>query len=295
MMSERDTMGEIIAAEREDDSAREEGSASQELLVRDQRSTAIIDVRNIVKVFRSHGTAVRALDGVNLRVQPGQRVVLAGRSGSGKTTLLRCLNVLEEPTAGEFRFDGELFWKRTGADVLAPSRSALRRHRMRVGMVFQRFELFPHLSVRSNVTLGLRRVLHMPRKQAEEWAMQQLELVGLAERARSHPHELSGGQQQRVAIARSLAMKPEVMLFDEPTSALDPELVAEVLNVMIDLAAAGMTMVVVTHELAFARDVADSMHIFADGKIIEQGTPDEVIHHPRSARTESLLRRLRMA
>jgi ABC-type polar amino acid transport system ATPase subunit len=253
------------------------------------RVTPVIEVTSLVKDFGER----RAVDHVDLQVVPGERLAIVGRSGSGKTTLLRCLNLLETPTAGTLRFEGEDVgtWG-PGADT--PSRRALTAHRAHVGMVFQRFELFPHLSALSNVTLGPRRVLGMSSQEAKQWGLAQLELVGLADRAGSRPHELSGGQQQRIAIARSLAMKPKVLLFDEPTSALDPELVEEVLAVMLKLADEGMTMVAVTHEVTFARDIANRILVFDAGQVVEEGTPEEVISRPQTTVTGSLLRNLRM-
>lgn len=255
-----------------------------------------VSVRQIVKEFEGRKSRVRALSGVDFSIQQGQRIALVGRSGSGKTTLLRTLNLLEEPTSGELCFSGRVLWRKIGSGKsVAPGAAELREHRKRVGMVFQRFELFPHLTALGNVAMGPRRVLKLPKRDARDLAMEQLSLVGLADRAKSHPHELSGGQQQRVAIARSLAMKPELMLFDEPTSALDPELVDEVLSVILDLAVRGMTMVVVTHEVAFARDCATRIAVFDKGVIVEEGSPEDVIERPKSERTAALLRRLRIS
>jgi ABC-type polar amino acid transport system ATPase subunit len=254
-----------------------------------QQVTPVIEVQSLVKDFGER----RAVDHVDLQIVPGERLAIVGRSGSGKTTLLRCLNLLETPTEGTLLFEGEQVgaW---GTSAGVPGRRALTQHRAHVGMVFQRFELFPHLSALSNVTLGPRRVLGMSSAEAKEWGMAQLELVGLADRGAARPHELSGGQQQRIAIARSLALKPKVLLFDEPTSALDPELVEEVLAVMLKLAEEGMTMVAVTHEVTFARDIANRILVFDAGKVVEEGTPEEVISRPQTTTTGSLLRNLRI-
>jgi ABC-type polar amino acid transport system ATPase subunit len=255
-----------------------------------QAITPLLEISQAVKRF---GPTV-ALDGVDFGVQPGERVAIVGRSGSGKTTLLRCLNLLETPTSGTLTYAGRVVGSWGGSSATVPSRRELSQHRIQTGMVFQRFELFPHLTAIGNVMLGLRRVRGCSKAEAHERAMEQLKLVGLAERAKAHPHELSGGQQQRVAIARSLAMEPKVMLFDEPTSALDPELVDEVLAVILKLAEQGMTMVAVTHEIAFAHDVATRMVVVDSGGIIEEGAPTDIIQSPVSPVTHSLLRRLRL-
>jgi len=259
----------------------------------DRSAAAVSYVLHIERAVKRFGQAT-ALDGVDFGVAGGERVAIVGRSGSGKTTLLRCLNLLETPTSGTLSYEGRVVGSWGGPSPRTPSRRELSQHRIHVGMVFQRFELFPHLTALGNVMLGLRRSLGYSKHEARERAMEQLALVGLAERARAHPHELSGGQQQRVAIARSLAMEPKVMLFDEPTSALDPELVDEVLAVILKLAERGMTMVAVTHELAFARDVATRMVVVDSGEIVEQGPPGDIIHSPASPVTHSLLRRLRL-
>jgi len=209
-------------------------------------------------------------------------LVIIGASGSGKSTLLRCVNLLEPVDAGRIFFEGEEI---TGKGVKVPA------IRQRIGIVFQQFNLFPHLRAIDNLTLAARRVGKIPKKEAEQRAHELLERVGLAEKARSYPHQLSGGQQQRVAIARALMMRPHVMLFDEVTSALDPELVGEVLVVMRDLARDGMTMLVVTHEMQFARDVGDKLIFMDDGKIVEQGNPVEVLDRPKVERTRRFLRR----
>jgi len=222
------------------------------------------------------------LDGIDLDVTPGEVLVVIGRSGSGKSTLLRCINLLEPLQGGRIFFEGEEITA-GGTNVSAV--------RQRIGMVFQQFNLFPHLRVIDNLTLATRRIRKQPRAKAEERAMELLARVGLEEKARQHPHQLSGGQQQRVAIARALMMEPHVMLFDEVTSALDPELVGEVLIVMRDLARSGMTMIVVTHEMQFAREVGDRLVFMDEGRIVEQGTPSSVLDDPREERTRRFLRR----
>ena len=222
------------------------------------------------------------LDGVDLTVSAGEVLVVIGPSGSGKSTLLRCVNLLEPLDSGRIFFEGEEITAK-GAPVS--------RIRQRIGIVFQQFNLFPHLTALDNLTLAARRVRKMPRAEAEKRAHELLARVGLAEKAGQHPHQLSGGQQQRVAIARALMMEPHVMLFDEVTSALDPELVGEVLVVMRDLARDGMTMLVVTHEMSFARDVGDRVIFMDGGRIVEQGDPEEVLDRPREERTRQFLRR----
>jgi ABC-type polar amino acid transport system ATPase subunit len=222
------------------------------------------------------------LDGIDLGVDTGEVLVVIGASGSGKSTLLRCINLLEPLDSGRIFFEGQEI-TRKGVDV-----SALRQ---RIGIVFQQFNLFPHLTALDNLTLAARRIRKMPRREAEQKARELLALVGLAEKAGQHPHQLSGGQQQRVAIARALMMDPHVMLFDEVTSALDPELVGEVLVVMRDLARSGMTMIVVTHEMQFAREVGDRVLFMDEGRIVEQGVPAEVLDRPREERTRRFLRR----
>ena len=222
------------------------------------------------------------LKGIDLSVAAGEVLVIIGPSGGGKSTLLRCVNLLEPVQEGRIYFEGREITAK-GVDVS--------RIRARIGMVFQQFNLFPHLRVIDNLTLAARRIRGMPRAQAEERALELLSRVGLQEKARQYPHQLSGGQQQRVAIARALMMEPHVMLFDEITSALDPELVGEVLIVMRDLARAGMTMLVVTHEMQFARQVGDRVVFLDDGRIVEQGSPHEVLDRPREERTRRFLRR----
>jgi ABC-type polar amino acid transport system ATPase subunit len=222
------------------------------------------------------------LESIDLTVDVGEVLVVIGASGSGKSTLLRCINLLEPLDSGSIYLEGEEI-TRKGADVSAV--------RQRVGIVFQQFNLFPHLTALDNLTLAARRVRKLPRKDAEQRARELLKTVGLADKAGQHPHQLSGGQQQRVAIARALMMAPHVMLFDEVTSALDPELVGEVLVVMRDLARTGMTMVVVTHEMQFAREVGDRVLFMDEGRIVEQGPPSEVLDRPKEERTRRFLRR----
>ena len=222
----------------------------------------------------------QALKGVNLRVDRREVVVVIGPSGSGKSTMIRCINRLEKHDAGRIVVDGI---------ELSDDLRNIQEVRRDAGMVFQQFNLFPHLTVLENITLAPRQVRKLPKREAEEMAMALLERVQIPEQARKHPGQLSGGQQQRVAIARALAMKPKVMLFDEPTSALDPEMINEVLEVMMDLAREGMTMIVVTHEMGFAREVADRVVFMADGEIVEVGTPEHFFHDPREERTKLFL------
>lgn len=226
------------------------------------------------------GGKVVALDDVSETIEKGEVVVIIGPSGSGKSTFLRSLNRLEKPTGGHIYFDGtDLMSKKTNLNLL----------RRKMGMVFQHFNLFPHKTVMENITLAPINLLKMPKEQAEKEAMELLNMVGLGDRADEYPSRLSGGQKQRVAIARALAMRPDVMLFDEPTSALDPELVGEVLNVMKKLAEAGMTMVCVTHEMGFAKEVATRVLFMCDGKIAESGTPEEIFSNPQNPRTKQFL------
>jgi ABC-type polar amino acid transport system ATPase subunit len=238
-------------------------------------------VVQVEDVHKSFGDNV-VLDGIDLTVNAGQALVIIGPSGSGKSTLLRCINLLEPVNSGRIFFEGEEI---TGKGTKVPA------VRQRIGIVFQQFNLFPHLRAIDNLTLAARRVGKIPRKEAELRARELLERVGLSEKAKSYPHQLSGGQQQRIAIARALMMRPHVMLFDEVTSALDPELVGEVLVVMRDLARDGMTMLVVTHEMQFARDVGDQLIFMDEGKIVEQGNPADVLDRPKAERTRRFLRR----
>ncbi|NPD31906.1 amino acid ABC transporter ATP-binding protein [Berryella wangjianweii] len=236
----------------------------------------MISIQHLSKSFGE----TQVLRDVNIDVSKGEVVVVLGPSGSGKSTMLRCINLLETPTGGRIFIEGE--------EITAPG-TDVNKLRERVGMVFQQFNLFPHLTAKGNVMLAQQRVLKRSADEAERVAMEQLERVGLADRADFRPAQLSGGQQQRVAIARALAMDPHVMLFDEATSALDPELVRGVLDVMRGLADAGMTMVVVTHEMGFAREVADRVIFMADGVIVEEGAPAQVFDNPQSARTRDFL------
>jgi ABC-type polar amino acid transport system ATPase subunit len=241
-------------------------------------ATPVVRLENVRKSFGENVV----LDGIDLTVPAGSALVVIGPSGSGKSTLLRCINLLEPVDSGSIFFEGEEI-TRKGVKVPAV--------RQRIGIVFQQFNLFPHLRAIDNLTLASRRVGHLKRKEAEQRAHELLERVGLADKAKSYPHQLSGGQQQRVAIARALMMRPHVMLFDEVTSALDPELVGEVLVVMRDLAHDGMTMLVVTHEMQFARDVGDHLIFMDEGKIVEQGKPTAVLDRPHAERTKRFLRR----
>ena len=243
-----------------------------------------------VKVGKRFG-ALQALENVTLDVKAGEVVCIIGPSGSGKTTLLRCINQLERIDAGALWLDGELTGYRRVGNALHPlSEREIARQRRATGMVFQRFNLFPHMTALENVTEGPIQVLKQKPAEVREAAMALLERVGLANKAYVYPAELSGGQQQRVAIARSLAMRPKLMLFDEPTSALDPELVGEVLNVMRALASSGMTMVVVTHELGFARDVSDRVVFMDEGRVVEIDSPETLMSGPKEARTRDFLR-----
>jgi polar amino acid transport system ATP-binding protein len=236
----------------------------------------ILEIRGLRKSFNG----IEVLRGIDLKVAPQELVFIIGPSGSGKSTLLRCCNRLEEPTGGSILVDGVDLMAR-GTDI-----NAMRR---RIGMVFQSFNLYPHMTARGNVMLALRKVLGKPRAEAEEIANAALDRVGLADKAKAYPGELSGGQQQRVAIARALALEPKVMLFDEPTSSLDPELVGSVLNVMRALKAGGMTMLVVSHEMRFARDAADRVIFMDHGAIVEEGSPDAIFAAPREPRTQAFI------
>ena len=235
---------------------------------------SMIEIKGLCKSFGDH----EVLKGIDQNVEEGEVLCIVGPSGSGKSTMLRCINRLEEPTAGEIYVDGELV-----------DEGNIDSMRTKMGMVFQSFNLFPHKSVLENLTIGPINVKKADKKESEEKGVALLERVGLAEKANEYPRNLSGGQQQRVAIARALAMDPEVMLFDEPTSALDPEMVGEVLDVMKSLARDGMTMIVVTHEMGFAKEVADKVIFMDGGYIVEQGTPDAVLNHPQMDRTKDFL------
>ena len=242
----------------------------------------VVRVEDLHKYFGS----LEVIKGVDLEVRQGEVVVIFGRSGSGKSTMLRCLNFLEDPTDGVIEVDGI---RLRGGHRKRAMREQIRQLRIRTGMVFQDFNLFPNMSALENVMEGPVTIKKIPREQAEPIAREQLAKVGLADKADEYPIRLSGGQKQRVAIARALAMEPKVMLFDEPTSALDPELIGEVLAVMKDLAHEGITMIVVTHEMGFAREVADRMLFFHDGVILEEGTPSEIINNPRNEQTRTFL------
>jgi len=243
--------------------------------------TTEVPTLEVADLSKSFG-ATPVLQGVNLAVAPGELVFVLGPSGSGKSTMLRCCNRLEEPDEGEIRLEGECV---TGAGV---NLNSLRR---RVGMVFQHFNLYPHLNAKANVTLALRKVLKLSRPDADARAMASLSSVGLADKADARPSELSGGQQQRVAIARALALEPTVMLFDEPTSALDPELVGDVLETLREMKQRGMTMLVVSHEMAFAREAADRVIFMDEGRVVEEGTPEDVFGATRHERTRAFLSR----
>ena len=236
----------------------------------------LIEVINLTKKFGE----LAAVDDVSTSIKKGEIVVVIGPSGSGKSTFLRCLNLLEVPTSGKVIFEG--------TDITEKSVD-INLHRQKMGMVFQQFNLFPHLTVMQNITLAPMKLRGLNEQQAKEEALSLLDRVGLADRADSYPRQLSGGQQQRIAIVRALAMHPDVMLFDEPTSALDPEMVGEVLDVMKDLANSGMTMVVVTHEMGFAREVGSRLIFMDEGKIVEEGKPAEVFAHPQHERTIAFL------
>ena len=238
----------------------------------------IIQVKDLKKYYKKG--VIKALDGVSVDIARGDVVVVIGPSGSGKSTLLRSLNLLEEPTSGTIIFEG--------TDI-TDKKIDINKHRQKMGMVCQHFNLFPHKTIIENMILSPVEVKHVPKEEAKAKAMQLLERVGLADRADAYPIQLSGGQKQRVAIVRALCMEPDVMLFDEPTSALDPEMVGEVLDVMKELAHEGMTMVVVTHEMGFAREVGNRVLFMADGKLVEQGTPTDIFEHPQSDRLRDFL------
>ena len=237
----------------------------------------MITVKNLKKNFGD----LTVLKGIDVTIEKGECVVVIGPSGSGKSTFLRCLNRLEEPDGGEIDIEG--------TDLLSPH-TDINEMRQRIGMVFQHFNLFPHKTILENVTLAPIKLKKMPQKEAEDAALDLLRRVGIEDKASVYPSTLSGGQKHRVAIARSLAMNPQVMLFDEPTSALDPEMVGEVLDVMKNLAKEGMTMVVVTHEMGFAKEVANRVLFMADGVILEEGTPEEIFEHPQHERTKAFIK-----
>ena len=241
-------------------------------------SNKLISVQHLVKEY-NHGT-VKALNDCSIDIARGEVVAIIGPSGSGKSTLLRSLNLLEQPTSGEILFDGV---------NLADKSVDINLHRQKMGMVFQHFNLFPHKTVLQNITMAPVTLKKKTTEQAQQQAEELLERIGLADKANEYPNMLSGGQKQRIAIVRALAMDPEVMLFDEPTSALDPEMVGEVLDLMRDLAKEGMTMAVVTHEMGFAREVADRVVFMADGRILEEGTPQQIFDSPKDPRLQDFL------
>ena len=239
----------------------------------------LIQVQDLKKHFTGT-SAIKALDGVSVDIKKGEVVVVIGPSGSGKSTFLRCLNLLEVPTGGQILFNG--------VDITDKSCN-INLHRQKMGMVFQHFNLFPHMTILRNMTLAPVKLLHKSQEEADAQALKLLQRVGLGDRGNAYPAQLSGGQKQRVAIVRALMMEPEVMLFDEPTSALDPEMVGEVLEVMKELAHDGMTMVVVTHEMGFAREVGSRVLFMADGRLVEQGTPEQLFEHPQNPRLQDFL------
>ena len=239
----------------------------------------MIDVKNLTKAFGDHVV----LNGITEHIYPGEKVVVIGPSGSGKSTFLRCLNLLEMPTGGTVTFEG--------VNITDPKVN-INRHRQKMGMVFQHFNLFPNMTVLRNLTVAPIELRKKSKAEAEKKAMELLDRVGLADRADAYPNQLSGGQKQRIAIVRALCMEPDVMLFDEPTSALDPEMVGEVLDVMKSLAKDGMTMVVVTHEMGFAREVADRVLFMDNGYILEEGAPDEIFVTPQHPRTQDFLAKI---
>ena len=239
----------------------------------------LIEVKGVHKTY-DNGQPLHVLKGIDLSVEKGEFVSIMGSSGSGKSTFLRCLNLLEEPTGGRIYFND--------TDITDP-KANINIHRQKMGMVFQQFNLFPHMTILKNMTIAPIKLLNMSKEDAEAKAMALLEKVGLADRADAYPSQLSGGQKQRIAIVRALCMNPEVMLFDEPTSALDPEMVGEVLELMKDLAREGMTMAIVTHEMGFAREVADRVIFIDEGVIAEEGTPEEIFNNPKCPRLQEFL------
>ena len=251
-------------------------------------ANSLIRVTDLKKHYNKG--AIKALDGVTVDINRGDVMVVIGPSGSGKSTFLRSLNLMEEPTDGSIVFGGvDITKKKVMNDEGKMVKLDIDLHRRKMGMVFQHFNLFPHMTILENMTLAPIQVKHVPKAEAEEKALALLDRVGLKDRANAYPIQLSGGQKQRVAIVRALAMEPEVMLFDEPTSALDPEMVGEVLDVMKELAHEGMTMVVVTHEMGFAREVGNRVLFMADGKLVEEGSPEEIFDHPQHHRLQDFL------
>ena len=250
--------------------------------------SSLIEVKHLKKYYNKG--EIKALDDVSVNIERGDVMVVIGPSGSGKSTLLRSLNLLEVPTAGEIDFDGvDITKKKVKNEAGKWVKLDLDKHRQKMGMVFQHFNLFPHRTILQNMTLAPEKVLRVPHEAASEKALQLLRRVGLEDRADAYPIQLSGGQKQRVAIVRALMMEPEVMLFDEPTSALDPEMVGEVLDVMKELAHTGMTMVVVTHEMGFAREVGNRVLFLDQGKLVEEGTPDQIFGAPKNPRLQDFL------
>lgn len=241
------------------------------------KNEVLISVRDLAKHYKGD---IHALDGISTDIRKGEVVVVIGPSGSGKSTFLRSLNLLEHPTSGTITFEG--------IDITSPDND-INKYRQKMGMVFQHFNLFPHLTILENMTLAPKKLLKMSKGDAEEKALALLKKVALEDRAQAYPSQLSGGQKQRIAIVRALCMSPDVLLFDEPTSALDPEMVGEVLDVMKDLAKSGMTMVVVTHEMGFAREVGSRVIFMDAGQIIEEGTPEEIFDHPKNERLQTFL------
>ncbi len=244
----------------------------------------LIQVKNLKKYY--NGDKIKALDGVSVDINKGDVMVIIGPSGGGKSTFLRSLNLLEQPTEGSIIFEGVDITKKKDENG---KKLDIDLHRQKMGMVFQHFNLFPHMTILQNMTLAPVKVKGMAQQEAEAKALELLDRVGLKDRADAYPIQLSGGQKQRVAIVRALAMEPDVMLFDEPTSALDPEMVGEVLDVMKELARDGMTMVVVTHEMGFAREVGSRILFMADGQLVEEGSPDQIFNHPQSPRLQDFL------
>ena len=245
-----------------------------------EKGEVLISVLELAKHYKSKAGEIHALDGITTDIRKGEVLVIIGPSGSGKSTFLRSLNLLERPTGGMITFEGK--------DIMS-SESDINLLRQKMGMVFQHFNLFPHLTIIDNMTLAPRKLLKMSKADAEEKAMELLERVGLEDRAKAYPSQLSGGQKQRIAIVRALCMQPDVLLFDEPTSALDPEMVGEVLDVMKALAKTGMTMVVVTHEMGFAKEVGSRVIFMDEGRIVEEGTPEEIFTNPTNERLKTFL------